>query len=194
MKSPFERSPRVSKLAGAATRGRWKAFAALVVLALSFTFVAPIVGHTPESLSADDDRAIRNVVATLEKAWNSHDMKLYASQFREDAEWVNKVGMHWRGRDEIMVAHIAFHQTIFKKHSYLTDAVETRAIAPAVAVAVVTLTFDGFMTPDGREWPKAQNRLTYLLLRGTDGWKITHGQNSEIDPIAASSNPVNAKK
>ncbi len=177
---------------GACTRR--KATAAVIAFALSITFVSPVVGQTPESLSADDDRAIRNVVATIEKAWNTHDMKLYASQFREDAEWVNKVGMHWRGRDEIMVAHIAFHQTIFKNHSYLTDSVKTRTIAPGVAVAVATLTFDGFTAPDGREWPKAQNRLTYVLLRGTDGWKIAHGQNAEIDSVAAPSNPVNAKK
>jgi uncharacterized protein (TIGR02246 family) len=145
-------------------------------------------------LSKDDDKAVRKIVAGYEEAWNTHDMKALAGLFREDAEWVNKVGMHWRGRDEIMVAHIAFHQTIFKNHSYLTDAVETRSIAAGVAIAVVTLTFDGFTAPDGREWPKAQNRLTYVLLRGKDGWKIAHGQNAEIDPIAAPTNPVTAKK
>ena len=146
-------------------------------------------------LSKDDDKAVRKIVAGYEEAWNSHDMKAFARLFHEDAEWVNKVGMHWRGRDEIMVAHTAFHQTIFKNHSYRTDAVETRSIAPGVAVAVVTQTFDGFMAPDGRNWPKARNRLTYVLLRGTDGWKIAHGQNAEIDEVAAKTDPVqNSRK
>ena len=117
-------------------------------------------------------------------------MKALAGLFREDAEWVNKVGMHWRGRHEIMLAHTVFHETIFKNHSYRTDAVETRSIAPGVAVAVVTETFDGFMAPDGRAWPRARNRLTYVLLRGTDGWKIAHGQNAEIDELAAKHDPV----
>jgi uncharacterized protein (TIGR02246 family) len=141
-------------------------------------------------LSKDDDQAVRKIVAGFEEAWNTHDMKKLANLFREDAEWVNKVGMHWRGRDEIMVAHTAYHETFFKNHSCRTDAVETRSIAPGVAVAVVTLTCEGFKAPDGRDWPKARNRLTYVLLRGTDGWKIAHGQNSEIDEVAAKHDPV----
>jgi uncharacterized protein (TIGR02246 family) len=141
-------------------------------------------------LSKDDDDAVRKVVAAYEKAWNTHDMKAFATLFRDDAEWVNKVGMHWRGREEIMVAHAAFHETIFKNHSYRTDVVETRAIAPGVAVAVVTETFEGFKAPDGRDWPKSRNRLSYVLVNGTDGWKIAHGQNVEIDEVAAKHDPV----
>ncbi len=141
-------------------------------------------------LSKEDDQAVRKIVAGYEEAWNAHDMKALAKLFREDAEWVNKVGMHWRGRDEIMVAHTAFHQTIFKNHSYRTDAVETRSIAPGVAVAVATETFDGFKAPDGRVWPKARNRLSYVLVKGPDGWKIAHGQNAEVDEVAAKHNPV----
>ena len=58
-------------------------------------------------LSKGDDQAVRKIVAGYEEAWNAHDMEALAKLFREDAEWVNKVGMHWRGRDEIMVAHTA---------------------------------------------------------------------------------------
>lgn len=148
------------------------------------------VETSTNQLSKDDDEAVRKIIAGFEKAWNTHDMKALARLFREDAEWVNKVGMHWRGRDEIMVAHTAYHETFFKNHSCRIDAVETRSIAPGVAVAVVTLTGEGFVAPDGRDWPKARNRLTYVLLRETDGWKIAHGQNSEIDEVAAKHDPV----
>jgi uncharacterized protein (TIGR02246 family) len=141
-------------------------------------------------LSGEDDRAVRKVVAEFEAAWNAHDMEALAKLFREDAEWVNKVGMHWRGRDEIMVAHTAFHRTIFKNHKYRTDAVETRSVAPGVAVAVATETFDGFKAPDGRDWPKARNRLSYVLVKGPDGWKIAHGQNAEVDEVAAKHDPA----
>jgi len=146
--------------------------------------------HAANELSRADDQAVRKIVAGYEEAWNAHDMKALAKLFRKDAEWVNKVGMHWRGRDEIMIAHTAFHQTIFKNHTYRTDAVETRSVAPGVAVAVATETFDGFTAPDGRVWPKARNRLTYVLVKGPDGWKIAHGQNAEVDEVAASHDPV----
>ncbi len=149
----------------------------------------PVKAATNE-LPKEDDQAVRKVVAGYEEAWNAHDMKALAKLFREDAQWVNKVGMHWRGRDEIMIAHTAFHETIFKNHSYRTDAVETRSVAPGVAVAVATETFDGFTAPDGRVWPKARNRLSYLLVKGPDGWKIVHGQNAEVDEMAAKHDPV----
>src|SRR6476661_7694236 len=148
------------------------------------------VKSATNELSKEDDQAVRKIVAGYEEAWNAHDMKSLARLFREDAEWVNKVGMHWRGRDEIMVAHTAFHQTIFKNHKYRTDAVETRSVALGVAVAVVTETFDGFTTPDGQVMPKARNRLTYVLVKGTDGWKIAHGQNVVVDEEAAKHDPV----
>jgi uncharacterized protein (TIGR02246 family) len=141
-------------------------------------------------LSKEDDQAVRKIVAGVEEAWNEHDMQALAKLFGEDAEWVNKVGMHWRGRGEIMVAHTAFHQTIFKNHKYHTDTVETRSIAPGVALAVATETFDSFMAPDGRVWPKARNRLSYVLVKGPEGWKIAHGQNSEVDEEAAKHDPV----
>lgn len=148
------------------------------------------VKGTINALSKDDDEAVRKVVASYEEAWNTHQMDALARLFREDAEWINKVGMHWRGRDEIMRAHTVFHETIFKNHKYRTDAVQTRLIAPGVAVAVVTETFDGFTAPDGRQWPQARNRLSYIMLKGPEGWKIAHGQNAEIDEIAAKHDPV----
>lgn len=150
---------------------------------------APVTAATTD-LSKEDDQAVRKVVAGFEEAWNAHDMAALAGLFREDAEWVNKVGMHWRGRDEIMVAHAAFHRTIFKNHKYHTDAVETRAVAPGVAVAVATETFDGFTTPDGQAVPKARNRLSYVLVKGPGGWKIAHGQNAVVDEEAAKHDPV----
>ena len=141
-------------------------------------------------LSKEDDQAVRKIVAGVEDAWNTHDMKALATLFRDDAEWVNVVGMHWRGRDEIMVAHTAFHQTIFKNHRYHTDAVETRSVAPGVAVAVVTETFDSFTTPDGQVRPKARDRLTYVLVKGPEGWKIAQGHNVVVDEDAAKHDPV----
>ena len=65
--------------------------------------------------TADDGpAAARALVAQLEAAWNQHDMAAYGALFHDDAEWINVVGMHWRGKDEVMKAHTSFHETIFK--------------------------------------------------------------------------------
>ena len=66
-------------------------------------------------MGTDDEKAIRKLVATNEAGWNSHDMKMLGFVFRDDAEFINVVGMHWRGKDAIVKAHAAFHETSFKE-------------------------------------------------------------------------------
>ena len=44
------------------------------------------------------DAVVSAVVTTVVDAWNRHDMKAYSALFTEDADFVNVVGMHFRGR------------------------------------------------------------------------------------------------
>ncbi|MCA1684485.1 MAG: SgcJ/EcaC family oxidoreductase [Planctomycetia bacterium] len=180
-----------------ATRTTVRAFLLLIATVLILTAI--VVAQPPKqdaprpgayALSKEDDQAIRKTVASFEEAWNLHDMKALARVFREDAEWVNIVGMHWRGRDAIVAAHTAFHETMFKNTRVKTDALETRSLGNGVAIAVATETVDSFTTPDGRVMPKAQDRLTYVLAKGPEGWKIAHGHNVVVDAAAAKHNPV----
>ena len=145
-------------------------------------------------LPKEDDKAVREIVAGFEKAWNTHDMKALAKLLRDDAQFVNPVGMHWHGRDEIATALTAFHQTILKNHSLHIDAVETRLVAPNVVAAVVTETADGFTTPDGQVRPKARDRVTYIVVKGSDGWKIAHGHGVVVDEEAAKNDPVKNRR
>jgi uncharacterized protein (TIGR02246 family) len=144
------------------------------------------------SLAAEDDRAIRKAVVGFEVAWNSHDMKALGGLFREDAEFINVVGMHWRGRADIVAAHAAFHETMFKDTRLTTDAITLRPIGADVAVAVVTYTQDSFTTPSGQVMPKTQTKLSYVFAKTAGEWKIAHGQNVRIDAEAVAHDPVNS--
>jgi uncharacterized protein (TIGR02246 family) len=175
----------------------------LVCVAAFFPLLAPVgaeqakPGATPggaKSLTKEESAAIRKVVAGFEEAWNTHDMKALEKLFSEDAEFINVVGMHWRGRKAIVAAHAAYHETIFKNHRIKTDTVEIRTLGEGHAIAVATLTGDSFKTPDGQVIPMRQHRLTYVLTKGSDGWKISHGHNVAVDPDAAQFDPVNKTK
>jgi uncharacterized protein (TIGR02246 family) len=164
------------------------------------TATAVVVGQTSESdspqpkapaVSQEDEQAIRKIIAGIEQSWNSHDMKAYGKLLREDAHWVNVVGMHWRGRDAVMAAHAAYHATIFKNHQLKTDAVEIRSIGDGYAIAVVTTTNDAFTTPGGTTVPQRQNRQSYVLAKDAEGWKIVHGHNVVVDANAVQHDPVN---
>src|SRR4029079_13432545 len=93
---------------------------------------------------ASDEKAIRQIAKNYETLWNKHDMNAFAELFTDDADWVNVVGMVWRGKPEIMKAHRAFHETNFKDRSIYVDEVTVRFIRPDVAVAIAKWKVDGF--------------------------------------------------
>lgn len=146
------------------------------------------------SLSAEDDRAIRKVLADYDAAWNSHNMKALDEVFREDAEFINVVGMHWRGRPAIIAAHAAFHATIFKDVGMKTDEIALRPLGADIVIAVVTQTQDTFTTPSGEVVQKHQNKLSYVFTKAGGDWRIAHGQNVRIDDEAAKHDPVNSPR
>ena len=176
---------------------------ASVVLATAtlLALAPPLVGQTPTpgakpqgaaaSLSKGNDEGIRKTVMDYEKAWNSHDMKLLATLFREDAELVNVVGMHWRGRGAIVKAHAVFHEIMFKDNRFNTDSIETRSLGSDHAITIWTATQDSYTTPSGKVIPKGQFKLSLILAKGPDRWKIVHGHNVRIDAGAVKHDPVN---
>jgi uncharacterized protein (TIGR02246 family) len=64
--------------------------------------------------SADAKDSVRAVVSSLAESWNRHDMASFAAAFSENADFVNVIGMHWRGRQEIEAKHAITHRTIFR--------------------------------------------------------------------------------
>jgi uncharacterized protein (TIGR02246 family) len=127
----------------------------------------------------------------LDLAWNAHEMKALEGLFYADAEFINVVGMHWRGRPAIVAAHETFHATIFKNVGMKTDAIAIRPLGPDIAIAVVTQTQNAFTTPSGEVVPKHQNKLSYVFTKRAGEWKIAHAQNVRIDTEAAQHDPVN---
>jgi uncharacterized protein (TIGR02246 family) len=171
------------------------AFVLIVTFAVAQT-AKPNASPTPAalSLSTEDDQAIRKVIAGTAEALNAHDMKAFIKLFREDAEWINIVGMHWRGRDAILAAHTAFLDTVFKDNRMKIDSIETRSLGSGCATAVATITHGAFTAPSGKIFPESQNRTTHVLMKSNDGWKIVHGHNVQVDAEAAKHDPVNRPK
>jgi uncharacterized protein (TIGR02246 family) len=139
---------------------------------------------------ASDEKAIRQVAKNYETLWNKHDMNAFADLFTDDAEWVNVVGMVWRGKAELMKAHRAAHETNFKNRSVYVDDLTVRFIRPDVAVAIVRWKVDGFDVPDGRHFDKGTDVSTLVFSKQNGKWLITSGENVTVDPLAAPHDPA----
>jgi uncharacterized protein (TIGR02246 family) len=143
------------------------------------------------ALAAEDGvSGIEGLIRAYFEAWNTADPDRLAALFWPDASWVNVVGMHWRGRDQVAFAHRAFLSTIFKDCKQTLVSIEPRTVAPGVALAVVTLIQDAYTTPDGNSMPRAHDRLSLTAVQRDGLWRLIHGHNTIVNPQAANNDPV----
>ena len=58
---------------------------------------------------------------------------------REDADFVNVIGMHWRGRPEIEARHADVHRTIFRNSKLRMLEQSLRPLGPGIVLAHIQL-------------------------------------------------------
>jgi uncharacterized protein (TIGR02246 family) len=139
-----------------------------------------------------DKAAIDIKIDAMIHSWNNHnydDLKNYTT---ENTDWVNVVGMWWKGRKESQYAHQIYHNTIFKTSVMEKRSVAIRFITKDVAIAHVVLHTDGGDTrmPDGKK-PEPTDAIATLVYVNQNGkWLMTAGANVIIDIGAAPFDPV----
>jgi uncharacterized protein (TIGR02246 family) len=133
-----------------------------------------------------DQIAIERIVTAFIDAWNRHDMKALAALFAEDADFVNVIGLHWRGRAEIEKNHVAIHQTRMKNSQLRTTALSQRFLRPDVALAHATWQLQGDTGVDGKAAAPRRGILMAVVVKQGKGWTIAAAQNTDIVPMPGS--------
>lgn len=153
------------------------------VLALA-ALQTPLMNAKVTSTNLDEPGidGISTTLANMEKAWNTQDVDLYGKQLDEQCNWVNVVGMCWRGKANVVKAHAVYFELMFKGVPQSIQKVEIRGFGETTAVAVCTLKMGSYKTPDGRVMPESLNRLTFTMLRRDKQWLIASAQNTIVDP------------
>ena len=123
---------------------------------------------------------VARVVAAFADTWNRHDMDAFAELFAADAEFVNVVGLWWKGRAEIKGAHEFTHRTMFKSSRLSIQEVSTRFPMPDLAIARCRWTLEGHLSREGLALPVRNGILVNTLQQGDDGWRIIDSQNTDI--------------
>ncbi len=141
-------------------------------------------------LSSTDESSVRKLVSEFANTWNRHDMKGMHDLDTEDVEWINITGNHWCGKPTVFKGHDNIHKTIFAKTDMTVVSAVVRAIAPNVAIAVATMTFDPVPTPTGDIIRNAKTRGSFVMVKRDGAWKIAHFHNTSVDPIAEQNDPA----
>ena len=131
---------------------------------------------TPKPSAADAKDAtanVKRVVASLAESWNRHDMAAFAAAFCDDADFVNVIGMHWQGRQEIEAKHTVTHRTIFRNSALQIVEQSVRFLNPR-ALAHVWTQLKGAESLRERVAPETRRALmTCVLVKEADRWLIT---------------------
>jgi uncharacterized protein (TIGR02246 family) len=133
---------------------------------------------------ADATTNVKTVVSSLAESWNRHDMTAFAAAFSENADFVNVIGMHWRGRQEIEAKHAATHRTIFRNSHLQILESTVRLLSPDVALAHVWTQLNRAESLRKNVPEPRRALMTCVLVKEADRWLITAAHNVDIVPVA----------
>ena len=129
---------------------------------------------------SDQTADVTAVVSAFSDTWNRHDMTAFGNLFAPDAEFVNVVGLWWKGREAIQGAHEFTHSSIFKDSRLTFSATEVRFPVKEIAIARSTWLLEGHVAPDGTPLPQRTGILVNVLAWSSGAWRIVDSQNTDI--------------
>ena len=115
--------------------------------------------------SAADTAQIRALEQEQAAAWSAHDARRYAALFTDDADVVNVLGWHWKGRTELEQKLARAYAIVFAKSQLSVHDVAVRFITPDVAIAHVPWTMTGALSPTGGATPPQQGLQAQTLVK-----------------------------
>jgi len=163
------------------------------------TFIGAAAGASLTSTTASaqsvetdgDASAVQGLLNEYEAAWAASDAERMFAFATDDIEWVNIMGMYWRGKAEVIATHHAILTTRYRGVPMTLVGVESlRSLGSEVLIAVVRWTVGGFTAPGGREIPETDDRMTMAFRRTSDGLRLAQVSNVEINAAAAAADPA----
>ncbi len=107
-------------------------------------------------------------------------MAAFGHLFAMDAEFVNVVGIWWKGRQAIQEAHEFTHASMFKNSQLTFSVTEIRFPGPNIAIARTKWNMEGHIAPDGSPLPPRNGILVNVLSESNGIWEIIDSQNTDI--------------
>jgi uncharacterized protein (TIGR02246 family) len=137
----------------------------------------------------NDKKAIDSQVNRMVADWNTHEFKNMDAYVTEDVDWVNIVGMWWKGKSEVKNSHQTGFDYFFKGVPFTRNSLDIRLLTADVAIAHLVCHVGSLFPPDGidrvtNRTPETDNLLTLVYVKKNGTWLLSSGQNTRIDPRA----------
>ena len=141
------------------------------------------------SQTAEDEKAIRQVMQQMQDAWNRNDVPAMMQLCSEDVQFVNPVGMWWNSRAKFQKALTVFHQTMFKGATFKYDEMNFQFLRPDVAVVGGVSNWNAYTTPEGVKVESSTGVDRYVLTKAKGVWLIRSGHVTTVDEKVAAFDP-----
>ncbi|RWY55925.1 SgcJ/EcaC family oxidoreductase [Mucilaginibacter gilvus] len=165
---------------------------------LKLTLTALLLMSSLFCYAQSDEKSIETQVTRMISDWNTHEFKNMDLYTTEDVEWVNIVGMWWKGRKDVKMAHQSTFDVFFNGVPFSQKSLNIRFLTGDVAIANLVCHVGSLFPPDGidrgnNRTPETDNLLMLVYKKKSGIWLLSAGQNTIIDPEAAKHNPITIK-
>jgi uncharacterized protein (TIGR02246 family) len=137
-----------------------------------------------------DKAAIEVQIDAMIQSWNNHNYDDLESYTTENTDWVNNVGMWWKGRKESQYAHQFYHNTFFKDVEMKKKFTTIRFLTKEVALAHLIWHYGGYIAPDGKKYGDTDGLATLVFVKVKGKWMMAAGQNGDIVSEVQQFDPV----
>ncbi len=143
----------------------------------------------------DDERAIRDVIAHCEAAWNAGDGADFAACMHHDVDFVGLLGERYQGKEIVESGHQHVLSTIYKGSKACYSVERIRFLKPDVAIAVIHQKITSHLPPAAiastarqrqlsDDLHDSEQRATLTLFKQTGRWKIVAFHNTSVAAAA----------
>lgn len=150
-----------------------------------------LLGFFAKAQNRDADfKAIQKQVQAMAKSWNKHDHSDMKNYTTADCDWVNIVGMWWKGRKQVEYSTQFYHENMFKTTPLSVKNIDIRFISNDVALVHSKTHVGKFTTPDGHMMPEGDDLALLVYVKQNGIWLLTAGENVVVDNRAQKNDPV----
>jgi len=149
-------------------------------------FLAPSIARAQGGTAADE-KAIRDIEARWEAAWNRHDVAAMAGTYAPDSDAINLAGEWFKGRDAFEKSLEELHSGKTKGSVWQTEQTNIKFLTAEIAVVHVYVNSHGDRNPDGSPMAPRRVILTRVEVKRGGQWLIVASQATNIVPRANAS-------
>ncbi|MFO1266735.1 MAG: SgcJ/EcaC family oxidoreductase [Rubrivivax sp.] len=124
--------------------------------------------------------AVRVMTDEWKAAWNTHDMSRMSRLLTRDADFVNVLGKHWKGADNIRAVHAAMHETQFHASVWENDGFAVQLLQPNIALVHFRWSIEGDFDPDGTARRPRSGLFSWLIVESHGTWLIRAAHNTTL--------------